>query len=155
MRTRRDLLARNPAGGEICAVPWCAQPGSDPHEPLTRARGGSIIDGDNIRMVCHPHNLELTTEPSWGYVLGLLAHSWGAPDWVGELAGCIDASAGRDRCWRWTGPRNYERFGAPPWFRDDLAWDAISEAAGGLNAAPDCAGQAYCVNPAHGVDIPF
>lgn len=76
-RERRQVIAAtHPDGPVICAVPWCDRIGDSPHEPLTRARGGSITDPDNIAMVCWPHNQELTLEPEWGYQLGLLKHSW-------------------------------------------------------------------------------
>jgi hypothetical protein len=75
-RVRRAVIAAKYPEPVLCAVPWCASLGDSPHEPLTRARGGSIIDPDNIVMVCWPHNQELTSEPAWGYELGLLKHSW-------------------------------------------------------------------------------
>jgi hypothetical protein len=59
-----------------CVVPWCTRMADDLHEPLTRARGGSITDPDNTEPVCRQHNEELTREPAWGYELGLLKHSW-------------------------------------------------------------------------------
>lgn len=73
---RQVIAAAHPNGPVICAVPWCDRIGDSPHEPLTRARGGSIVDPANITMVCWPHNQELTLEPPWGYELGLLKHSW-------------------------------------------------------------------------------
>jgi hypothetical protein len=63
-------------GTVMCAVPWCPRLADDLHEPLTRARGGSITDEDNAEPVCRQHNGELTLEPAWGYDLGLLKHSW-------------------------------------------------------------------------------
>lgn len=148
MHERRRLLANTPGGGQLCAVPWCTQAGDSPHEPLTRARGGSITDDRNIIMVCHLHNQALTGEPAWAYVLGLLAHSWGAPDWAAELARYIDASAGEAGCWRWTGQRNHALFGVP-WFRGAPAWLAVRELAAVGGREPECNGLMYCVNPAH------
>lgn len=76
-RLRRKVIARLAVDGPtICPVPWCTSIADSPHEPLTRARGGSITDAANIVLVCHPHNEELTLEPAWGYALGLLKHSW-------------------------------------------------------------------------------
>lgn len=75
-RQRTEMLRPGRLDPQICAVPWCAQVGDSPHEPLTRARGGSITDPDNLIWVCWPHNQELTLEPPWGYQLGLLKHSW-------------------------------------------------------------------------------
>ncbi|WP_157253121.1 hypothetical protein [Nonomuraea typhae] len=59
-----------------CAVPKCKRLYQDVHEPLTRARGGSITDPDNSVPVCRRHNSELTLEPDWGYRLALLIHEW-------------------------------------------------------------------------------
>ena len=53
------------------------QRGHDPHEPLTRARGGSITDPGNVRKVCHEHNWQFANdEQPWMYELGFLFHSW-------------------------------------------------------------------------------
>jgi hypothetical protein len=57
-------------------VPWCRRLADDLHEPLTRARCGSIVDPDNAEPVCRDHNGELTKEPVWGYELALLVHEW-------------------------------------------------------------------------------
>jgi hypothetical protein len=78
-RERRRVVAELTAEGpRICPVPWCTNVADSPHEPLTRARGGSITDPGNIVLVCWAHNQELTLEPAWGYQLGLLRHSWDA-----------------------------------------------------------------------------
>ena len=66
-------------GTVMCEVPWCTLPADDVHEPLTRARGGSITDEANARATCRGHNDELTLEPEWGYRLGFLKHSWDDP----------------------------------------------------------------------------
>lgn len=66
-------------GTVMCAVPWCTRRADDLHEPLTRARGGSITDEDNVLPTCRFHNDELTKEPAWGYELGFLRHSWDKP----------------------------------------------------------------------------
>jgi hypothetical protein len=62
----------------ICPVLGCTNLANSPHEPLTRARGGSITDPTNVVMVCWPCNQALTLEPAWGYEQGLLRHSWEA-----------------------------------------------------------------------------
>jgi hypothetical protein len=68
-----DIIAAAPK----CAVPWCTETENlTPHEPLTRARGGSLTDPANCVAVCWVHNQELTMEPAWGYKTGLLRHSW-------------------------------------------------------------------------------
>lgn len=52
------------------------------HEPLTRARGGSIVDEANTVPVCNPCNSWLSARPEselgWAYDAGLLIHSWAA-----------------------------------------------------------------------------
>jgi hypothetical protein len=68
--------------------PLCAWPGDTPHwadafhEPLTRARGGSITDEENTVPMCNLHNSMLTTLTGArlreAYDLGLIKHSWGA-----------------------------------------------------------------------------
>jgi hypothetical protein len=67
----------------LCAVPWCGQWADDLHEPLTRARGGSITDRENCIPLCRKHHDDITFRPEselgWAYQLGLLVHSWDAP----------------------------------------------------------------------------
>jgi hypothetical protein len=79
-RTERvPLVAALFAESSICEVPWCPELATDPHEPLTRARGGSITDPANVRKVCHPHNVMFgSDEQPWMYELGFLVHSWEA-----------------------------------------------------------------------------
>lgn len=75
--TRRQIVAELFTESSICEVPWCTSVATDPHEPLTRARGGDILDRDNIRKVCHPHNVMFAhDEQPWMYDLGFLVHSW-------------------------------------------------------------------------------
>jgi len=75
--TRRAIVAEMFAEPSICEVPWCTERATDPHEPLTRARGGDILDRSNIRKVCHPHNVMFASdEQPWMYELGFLVHSW-------------------------------------------------------------------------------
>lgn len=78
------IRALFPAGEfHQCAVPGCASEATDPHEPLTRARGGSVTDPHNIVGLCRLHHNEIHLEPDWAYDLGLLRHSW---DTQGETA---------------------------------------------------------------------
>ncbi len=77
LRRRRlveQLLTEHP----ICQVPWCDQRSTDVHEPLTRARGGSILDRSNCVAVCRMHHDLIHAEPQWAYDEGLLKHSWEA-----------------------------------------------------------------------------
>ncbi len=78
--TRAPLVAALLAEPQPCPVPGCTRVADSPHEPLTRARGGSITDPDNVVAVCWAHNQELTLEPAWGYASGLLRHSWDGPE---------------------------------------------------------------------------
>lgn len=63
-----------------CSVPRCPSLADDLHEPLTRARGGSITDPGNACPLCRPHHDQITFAPEselgWAYDLGLLRHSW-------------------------------------------------------------------------------
>ncbi len=78
-KERVPLVAALFAEPSICEVPWCTNLATDPHEPLTRARGGSITDPANVRKVCHPHNVMFATdEQPWMYEYGFLVHSWDA-----------------------------------------------------------------------------
>jgi hypothetical protein len=56
----------------------CGRWADDVHEPLTRARGGSITDPENAVAPCRSCHDALGLEPPWGYALGLIRHSWGA-----------------------------------------------------------------------------
>lgn len=77
-RQRRQIAHQTFGDHPVCAVPRCGQWAWDAHEPLTRGRGGSIVDPANMAPLCRPHHTEITdTEPAWAYDLGLLKHSWG------------------------------------------------------------------------------
>jgi len=74
---RRPLVAALLAEPTICPVPDCTNVADSPHEPLTRARGGSITDPSNVVAICWFHNEQISAEePPWAYDLGLLRHSW-------------------------------------------------------------------------------
>ena len=61
----------------VCVVQGCSRLADDVHEPLSRARGGSITDPENAVPVCRPHHDELTFgELGWAYEQGLKVHSW-------------------------------------------------------------------------------
>lgn len=66
----------------------CGRWADDVHEPLTRARGGSIVDPENAVPPCRPCHDVLTFRPEselvWAYQCGLLVHSWDAT--AGEVA---------------------------------------------------------------------
>ena len=55
----------------------CANPSQDAHEVLSRARGGSILDENNILMLCRPHHSWVSEHPAEATKLGLLKSRWG------------------------------------------------------------------------------
>lgn len=74
---RRALVAGLLAERPGCEVPGCTRRSTEVHEPLTRARGGSVTDEGNCRAVCFEHHREIhDTEPAWAYEAGFLRHSW-------------------------------------------------------------------------------
>lgn len=79
-RERRKVAEATFGLQPMCAVPSCGQRADDVHEPLTRARGGSIVDPANMQPLCRPHHDEIDGEPPWAYDLGLLKHSWDRRD---------------------------------------------------------------------------
>lgn len=64
----------------------------DPHEPLTRARGGSITDPDNLAWICRAHHDHIHEHPDEGHRVGLLRHSW--ERWVRRDAWCLFCERG-------------------------------------------------------------
>lgn len=83
-RERRAMVAELYPERPQCARPVCPRPADDIHEPLTRARGGSITDPGNQVPLCRPCHDEVTFRPEselgWAYDLGLLRHSWDVKD---------------------------------------------------------------------------
>jgi hypothetical protein len=82
-RERRAMVRRLwPDGQPPCCRPGCTRLADDLHEPLTRARGGSITDEENAKPLCRPCHDEITFSPEselgWAYECGLLVHSWTA-----------------------------------------------------------------------------
>lgn len=65
-----------PDGRPACAKPDCWRPADDLHEPLTRARRGSITDPNNSVPLCRGHHDEVGDEVEWAYEMALLIHSW-------------------------------------------------------------------------------
>jgi hypothetical protein len=66
----------------MCGRPGCPRLADDLHEPLTRARGGSITDPGNQVPLCREDHDIVTFRPEselgWAYEIGLLIHSWDA-----------------------------------------------------------------------------
>lgn len=76
-RERRVLVEGLLSERPWCEVPDCDRRSTDVHEPLTRARGGSILDETNCRAVCAEHHREIhERQPDWAYELGFLRRSW-------------------------------------------------------------------------------
>jgi hypothetical protein len=63
-----------------CGRPECHRPATDLHEPLSRARGGSITDEANAIPLSRNCHDEITFSPEselgWAYEAGILVHSW-------------------------------------------------------------------------------
>jgi hypothetical protein len=76
-RIRKKVAYATFGHDPICSREDCNRPAWDCHEPLTRARGGSITDPENMAPLCRPCHDELTFgEPDWAYEQNLLKHSW-------------------------------------------------------------------------------
>lgn len=76
-RLRKNVAYATFGTDPVCSRDGCNQPAWDCHEPLTRARGGSITDPANMAPLCRKCHDELTNgEPEWAYEQGLLKHSW-------------------------------------------------------------------------------
>lgn len=60
-RNLHDAYGDNPT----CFIPGCGRPAVDGHELLSRARGGSITDPENVRPVCRECHTRITENPSW------------------------------------------------------------------------------------------
>lgn len=79
-RARRAMIKALYPERPRCARPGCSRMADDIHEPLTRARGGSITDPANQKPLCRPCHDEVTFAPEsklgWAYEAGLLVHSW-------------------------------------------------------------------------------
>lgn len=80
-RERRRVVFAIFGDAPVCAVPGCGRLADDVHEPVTRARGGSILSADNMAPLCRPHHTEISDlQPEWAYEAGLLRHSWDGGD---------------------------------------------------------------------------
>ena len=75
-RQRMGLIRGMFAEPAPCVVPGCGQVATDPHEPLTRARGGPITDESNIVGLCRAHHKWTHENPEAAHKAGLLRHSW-------------------------------------------------------------------------------
>lgn len=71
----RRCVARQMEGAR-CAM--CNARADDLHEVLSRARGGSITDPENIRPLCRPCHTYITEHPAWAEANGWSKNSWEA-----------------------------------------------------------------------------
>jgi hypothetical protein len=82
-RERRAMVDKLwPDGQPDCMWPGCTRLADDVHEPLSRARGGSIVDPENATVLCRTHHDKVTFTPESELPAavieaGLLIHSWG------------------------------------------------------------------------------
>lgn len=73
--------ARRPLVAQLLQErPWCERcrrnRSTECHEIKSRARGGSILDPDNIAALCHDCHAWITTHPADAHDEGWLKHSW-------------------------------------------------------------------------------
>ena len=71
-RVVEQVLLRHP----VCQVQGCSNESQHAHEIKTRARGGSVLDTDNILAVCFHCHRKIHDNPAWATEMGLLRHSW-------------------------------------------------------------------------------
>lgn len=74
---RRQLVAELLGEHPICQRCGAAR-STEVHEVLSRARGGSILDRDNCRALCHRCHRWITEHPQQATDEGWLRHSWEA-----------------------------------------------------------------------------
>jgi hypothetical protein len=64
-------------------ISGCSRIPTDVHEIKTRARGGSIIDADNVLALCRPCHRFITDNPAFAAEHGFVVHSWSQePDMI-------------------------------------------------------------------------
>ena len=74
-RLRKKVTDQMKAEGDVLCV-RCGRMADDPNEILSRARGGSIVDRDNIVPLCRPCHTFITDNPRAAHAEGLSRHSW-------------------------------------------------------------------------------
>lgn len=71
LRRRKKLVAQMIADGPVeCFVYGCHRPAQDPHELLSRGRGGAPDDPDNVVGACRECHIWITTHPREAEMLG-------------------------------------------------------------------------------------
>jgi hypothetical protein len=73
----REVLEEQP----ICEARLkdCTGWSKEVHEILTRARGGSILDRENVVALCHGCHHFITINPTWSHQNGWMLSSWSGP----------------------------------------------------------------------------
>lgn len=62
----------------LAALRGCTWKSTEVHELLSRARGGSIVEDDNVASLCHGCHGWVTTEPRLATMAGLQRSRWSA-----------------------------------------------------------------------------
>lgn len=76
-----ELSQAHPGAIPAKVLAACGRWADDVHEPLSRARLGSITDPGNATAPCRCCHDAITPGPPWALALGLVEHSWGGePD---------------------------------------------------------------------------
>lgn len=75
-RQRRTLVARLLTERPVCERCFSAR-STDVHELLSRARGGSILEEDNLACLCRPCHSWVTTNPAAATAEGWLRSTGG------------------------------------------------------------------------------
>jgi hypothetical protein len=71
----KDILeARPECEAKINGI--CGHWATDVHEILTRARGGSILDPENVLALCRMCHTYITDNPAFSQEHGFTVHSW-------------------------------------------------------------------------------
>lgn len=74
-----EASRQNSLGYAICEIQWdrgCTGRAVDGHEPLTRARGGSILDRQNVLLTCRYCHDKVHANPELALQRGFLRSSW-------------------------------------------------------------------------------
>lgn len=79
-RLRRQILDPFILEGTPCEVTECPERATDGHEIRTRGRGGSIIDLENIALICRGHHRAITENPDWALRHGWVVSSWASSE---------------------------------------------------------------------------
>ena len=89
-RQRRKMLGPILAEGRRCEarLPGCQGRSVDGHEVLTRGRGGSIVDLENIALLCRSCHDVITRSAGWADRHGWTVHSW-APETVRAVSWAV------------------------------------------------------------------